>query len=257
MAKYYGIKEQKEAQAYIRLRLENEYAMDNAVDDLMTSFVKMYLDLLYSGASQEELDALIDALALQLLDDCETLAVDEHEKNRTGIIAFITKEWNGKTLGERIGERCKTFANEIFLLFIVGGLLGKAKDAILSSILQNWNKPYQNPLISEAKELASKGKITVPVSLEQPHYGHGVLISSHDAIADMTRYAVMQGWGWHDYTEHKEEAIGYVVQRGSSFPCDICDGYVGYHEIDDEEGLPMYHNHCRCYVIWVYNKEAL
>ena len=257
MAKYYGIKEQKEAQDYIRQRLENEYAMDNAVDDVMASFVKMYLDLLYSGASQEELDALIDDLALQLLDDCETLAVDEHEKNRQDIIAFITKEWNGMTLDERIRERCKTFADEIFLLFVVGRLLGKAESAIRSSIIQNWNKPYQNPLIDEAKEFAAKGKITVPVSLEQPHFGQGVPISSHKAIGDITRYAVVQGWGWHDYTEHKEDAVGYVVQRGSSFPCDVCDSHVGYHEIDDEDNLPMFHNHCRCYVIWVYNREAL
>lgn len=257
MAKYYGIKEQKEAQAYIRQRLENEYAMDNAVDGLMASFVRMYIEMLGNGASQQELDALIDTLALQLLDDCETLAVDEHEQSRDGIVPFIMREWNGKTLEERVRERCKTFADEVYILFILGGLLGKSENYIRLSILQNWDKPYQNPLIDEARELSAKGEIAAPVSLEQPHFGHGTPVSSHKAIQDMTRYAVMQGWGWHDYNEHKDKAVGYVVQRGSSYPCDICDSHVGYHDITDEENLPMYHNHCRCYVIWVYNRDEL
>lgn len=257
MAKYYGIKEQKEAQAYIRQRLENEYAMDNAVDDLMASFVRMYIDMLGNGASQQELDALIDTLALQLLDDCETLAVDEHEKNREGIIAFITKEWNGKTFEERIRERCRTFAGEVFLLSVVCSMLGKYDNDASSSIVKNWDSPYKNPLIEEAQRLYEYGDSAVPLIVKEPHFGKGTPVSSHKAIQDMTRYAVMQGWGWHDYIEHKDKAVGYVVQRGSSYPCDICDSHVGYHDITDEENLPMYHNHCRCYVIWVYNRDEL
>lgn len=251
----YRIKDQKEALSYIRLRLESEHSMELDIDHLLESFIALYLSMLENGATKEELDAIVEMLADEMWEDVETLAVDEHEDRRSEILLFINRELKGKTLRDRIMERCRTFADEIFLIYIIGKIVGYGLDFIRKSIRDNWNKPYENPLIKEAREKQAKGEISVPTSLEEPHYGRGVTISSHDALEGICTNAIVEGWGVYDYNEHKDKAIGFYVARGSSYPCDLCDSYVGYHDIGDESSLPMFHNHCRCYVIWVYNRE--
>lgn len=251
----YRIKDQKEALSYIRKRLESEHSMELDVDTLIESFIAMYISSLEGGATKEQLDALVELLAEQLYDDIETLAVDEHVGNRDAILLFIAREWNGKTLMERVEERCMTLANEAFLIYMIGTLMGKTRDFIVSSILKNLDNPYENPLIAEARDMQARGEIVVPTSLEEPHYGRGIVISSRKALIDLSLHALVEGWGMNDYLEHRDKAIGYVVTRGSSYPCDICDSYVGYHDIGDTSSMPMYHNHCRCYVIWVYKEE--
>lgn len=257
MAKYYGIREQKEAQEYIKRRLENELSMDADIDGILASFTDMLMDILSEGATENELDTLAAYIADLLLEDCELLAVDDHTENRDGIIAYIGRKVGDMTLRERITERCRTFAGEVLVVYTLGMLLGKKREEIRESVVKNWDKPYDSPIIMEAKGRVLSGEMTSPVSLEPPHYGRGVTVSSSKALKDICRNALVEGWGWHDYTEHKDEAVGFVVQRGSSFPCDTCDSMVGYHDIDDTDFLPMFHNHCRCYVIWVYNREAL
>lgn len=257
MGRYYGIKEQKEALDYARHRMENEVSMQGDIDDLLSSMARLLVSMLAVGVSEDEIDSLVNIVTDRICEDCEILAVDEHTDERDGIIAFINREWGGMTLKERVRGRVRTFADEVALLMVVGKLLGKSDGAILATVPKNWDKPFGNPIIIEARDKVARGELRVPVSLDTPSYGQGVPVSSRKALGDICGHALAEGWGWYDYYEHKDAALGYVVQRGSSYPCDVCDGYVGYHDISDEESLPMYHNHCRCYVIWVYDRNAL
>ena len=107
--------ELEEAQAFLRERLRNEYSMENDVEGLLEEYAERLLILLLRDASQEEINALVDELAAQLLEDCEILAADEHDR-KDEILAYIGEDRNGDNLQGRIGKRC-LFLYQIIFLF--------------------------------------------------------------------------------------------------------------------------------------------
>ena len=51
-----------------------------------------------------------------------------------------------------------------------------------------------------------------------------------------------------------EGAEGFYVMRGSTYPCDYCQSYVGFHQIDEAEAFPPQHANCACFAIPVFQK---
>ena len=66
-------------------------------------------------------------------------------------------------------------------------------------------------------------------------------------------------WNEHDWRTAKGlGALGYYIERGSSYPCDTCEDHTGrFFKIDDRENIPQYHRNCRCFVVFVYDKEDM
>lgn len=241
------------AKDYLRRRLENEVSMVDDVERLLTVYARRLVGMIAAGASQDDIDALVEELIAILLDDCEILAVDTHDDRRDGIIAFITRTWKGDDLAWRITSRVRTFADEVTTISIAGFLLGLTAANIVASVIESMRDPWKNPLLVELREKVRRGEIALPsgLDIDERHYGQGVPISSLTALTDITRFAVGEGWNWYDYEENKNRAKGYFVFRGSSYPCDECDSHVGYHPVEDTDSLPLFHKHCCCYVVWV------
>lgn len=241
------------AKDYLRRRLEDELSMSDDVERWLTIYARLLVLLIANGATQEDVDALVEDLIAILLDDCEILAVDEHEDRRDDILAFILREWKDDNLEGRITSRVRTFVDEVATVTLVGLLLGAPVARIITSVIENMRDPWKNPLLVELREKVRRGEIALPsgLDIDERHYGQGVPISSLTALTDITRFAVGEGWNWYDYEENKNRAKGYFVFRGSSYPCDECDSHVGYHPVEDTDSLPLFHKHCCCYVVWV------
>ena len=246
--------ELEEAQAFLRERLRNEYSMENDVEGLLEEYAERLLILLLRDASQEEINALVDELAAQLLEDCEILAADEHDR-KDEILAYIGEDRNGDNLQGRIEKRCKTFYNEVFAVFMAGKLLGKSSEDIVTSIRENLKNPWSNPILDEVRESIEHGKVAGNIDdYAMPHFGQGVEISSFGALKTITRYAIADGWMWWGYTDARAQgAKGFYVQRGSTFPCSPCDDAVahGFYPIDEEIPVPV-HLNCCCIIIYSY-----
>lgn len=245
--------QEEEARQYLLQRLDDEASMKDDVDNLLRHYIPLLVGLLLLGASQQEIDALLDDLVAELIDDCDTLAVDEHEDERDAILLFIHGDMGGKTLDDRVRERVNTLLDEVATVVLIGMLLGHNEKTIVSSLLDNMANPWKNPLIIAYKEMVARGEIAPnpDIDPEERHYGQGIPISSLTGLTDVTVYGVSAGWCLYDYESHKDISKGYFVLRGSSYPCPECDSHVGYHDISDVGGLPLYHNHCKCYVVWV------
>lgn len=253
----YTTTELQEAKAYLRDRIRNEQSMSADVERLLYTYAAILLAALYQNSTDGQIEDLIERLIAQLLADCQTLAIDKHDK-KDEILPFMLSERNGKTLEDRVRERAKTFYEEVLLVYTAGKLLNKNRTDILVSIRKNMSKPYENPLLKEAIEKQKTGAIPSKYDFTERHYGKGVATSSLVAIDRVLVYAVGESWMRWLWLDAKEKGMaGYYVERGSSYACDICDAHVGiFYPIDNLENMPLYHLHCCCFVVYV-KKERL
>lgn len=253
----------EKARVYIRSRIENEISMQNDVGRLLDEYARKLVDLVYKGVVKDgnfrnssEVEALIDELITRLIDDCMTLAVDEHDSERDNIIAYVGREWKGDDLQGRVGKRAWTFADEVVTTAVAAVAMGVGKSKALKSIRNSSYRPWENDIIVSAREKVFRGELSLNgLDLNARHYGHGIPISSEKGLADITLFGVGEGWMYYDYIFNKAAgAIGFIPVRSSSIPCDICDDHANrFHFISED--APQYHLHCVCAIIWIYKKD--
>lgn len=252
----YTEEELEAAKEYLKDRLRNERSMTADVLRLLELYAAYLLTALFNGASEDDIELLISDLVNQLLADCETLAVDEHDRKDT-LLLYMNAERHGDTLEGRVKKRVRTFCNELFAVYTAGKLLGRGYKELLATVKKSFEKPWENPVLVEAREMQERGEIDPDYAFAEPHYGRGVAVSSLTALDTMLRYAVGDAWmyyGWLDAAERG--AKGYHVLRGSSYPCDLCDSHTGiFYPIEDEDNRPPYHAHCVCFVVYSYTER--
>ena len=251
----YTPEELEAAKDFLRRRLESEQSMSADVERLLYTYAGYLLSALFNGESDEDVELLIQDLIEQLMADCELLAVDEREDKRDAILLYMNSERNGDTLEGRVGNRCHTFFNEVYAVYMAGKLVGWDEKSLLSSIKSNLEHPWDNEVLVAVREKISRGEIDADIEdFEEAHYGKGVEISSLGALQTMLGFAIADAWTWWQYEDAKEKgAKGYHVVRGSSYACEICDSHTGiFYPISDEENKPQYHAHCCCLVVYSY-----
>lgn len=243
------------AKAYLRERLECERAMGSLLESAMKEAAEKIVEICYAAnvnpqtfryadlplRVQWDIDEVIQQLQEAIDDYFVTLAIADHEENRDAILPLILGKRNGATFEERLNDYCDKYRDELMLLIGAGLFLGIAKSALVKSIGENLRHPYANQLLADGIG-------------ESISYGRGRTNSMLTAIGDLTRYGIAQGWmrNW-ELTTAKDGCIGWIVRRGSSYPCDICNDNCGFHSIDEGTNLPL-HGHCACFAVPVYLK---
>ena len=189
---------------------------------------------------QWDIDEVVQWLKETIDDYFVTLAIADHEENRNAILPFILGENRGSTFDERLTDYVGKYKNELLLLVGAGLLLGIGKSALAKSIGDNLRQPYANPMLKDG--------IEAPLT-----YGRGKSNAMYNAIGSLTRNGIAGAWMKNQYINNRKDGcIGWLVQRGSHFPCELCDSKVGFHT--DESDLPLYHSHCCCYAVPIYTK---
>ena len=187
---------------------------------------------------QAEINGVVDWLNETIYDYFLTLALYDKEDNKDVILPFILGKNHGKTFEERLLDYCEKYRTELLLLVGAGLYLGLAKSALAKSIGSHLKQPYKNPDLVDG--------IATPIT-----YGRGHTNSMFTAISGLTQFGISQAWMKEQYINNRKDGcIGWIVKRGSSIPCDLCDSMVGFH--DDESELPPYHNSCCCIPIPIY-----
>lgn len=240
------------AKAYLRERLECERAMGSLLESAMKEAAEKIVEICYAAnvnpqtfrysdlplRVQWDIDEVIQQLQEAIDDYFVTLAIADHEENRDALIPLLYGENHGSTFEERLSDYCGKYKNELMLLIGAGLFLGIAKSALVKSIGENLKHPYANQLLADGIG-------------ESISYGRGRTNSMLTAIGDLTRYGIAQGWMKNQYLNNRKDGcIGWWVRRGSSYNCELCDSYVGFHT--DESELPPFHGHCCCMAIPIY-----
>lgn len=241
------------AKAYLRQRLECEHAMVTLLESAMREAAEKIVDICYStGVNpqsfrysdlpvrvQFEIDAVIEWLKEALDDYFLALAIADHEENRDRILPFILGENHGMTFAERLEDYCGKYRDELMVLVGAGLFLGIAESALVKSIGENLKHPYANQLLADG--------IGPGIS-----YGRGHTNSMFTALSGLTKYGIESAWMRHwELKTEADGAIGWLVQRGSSYPCPQCDDNCGFHSIDEGSQLPQ-HLSCCCIAIPIY-----
>lgn len=241
------------AKAYLRERLECERAMGSLLESAMKEAAEKIVEICYAAnvnpqtfrysdlplRVQWDIDEVIQQLQEVVDDYFVTLAIADHEENRDKILPLILGESHGSTFEERLSDYCGKYKDELMLLIGAGLFLGVAKSALVKSIGENLKHPYANQLLASG--------IKAPLT-----YGRGRTNSMFTAISGLTRYGIESAWMRHWELETEADgAIGWIVQRGSSYPCPQCDDNCGFHSIDEGTQLPQ-HLSCCCFAVPIH-----
>lgn len=242
------------AKAYLRQRVECENAMTSLLESAMREAAERVVEILYSAnihptvASygdlplrvQWDIDEVVQWLKETINDYFLTLAIADHEENRNTILPFILGENHGANFDERLTDYVGKYKNELLLLIGAGLLLGIGKSALAKSIGDNLRQPHANPMLKDG--------IEAPLT-----YGRGRSNSMYNAISGLTKYGIESAWMKNQYINNRKDGcVGWLVQRGSHFSCELCDSYVGFHT--DESELPPYHLSCKCFATPIFVK---
>ena len=248
-------KDIESAKAYLIERISAEHSMRYNLESVMREAAERIVNICYAAnvkpqdfryvdlplRVQWDIDEVIRWLRETIDDYFQTLAVADHEENKDVILPFILGENHGSTFDERLTDYCDKYKDELMLLIGAGLFVGVSKMVLAKSIGENLKHPYANQLLADG--------IDAPVS-----YGRGRTNSMFTAISDLTRFGIAQGWMRHwELSTAKDGCVGWVVKRGSSYPCSLCDDNCGFHPIDEGTGLPV-HNSCCCFAVPVYLK---
>ena len=161
------------------------------------------------------------------------------------IESFLVGDIFGKTLNERNATYLANFAEDIVRMIKAGTLLGYSDQQILSSIRTNYKNPYKSSVITKAQKK--------DIDIATPSYGKGIFRNAYQNIVRNSKQVISIAWGQAEQEYGKDnKAIGFLVKRGSSFPCDICQNEVeaGIHSFMDP--YPPFHVGCVCYTQFVF-----
>lgn len=243
------------AKTYLQQRLECEQAMTTLLENVMKEAAERIVEILYSSKIhstvgsyenlpvpvQMQIDEVVEWLRETIDDYFLTLAIADHEENRNAIPPFILEETHGLTFDERLSDYCGKYRDELILLVGAGLFLGIEKKALIKSIGDNLKHPYANQLLADG--------IEAPLT-----YGRGRTNSMFTALSGLTKYGIESAWMRHwELKTEADGAIGWLVQRGSSYPCPQCDDNCGFHTIEEGTQLPQ-HLSCCCFAIPIYMK---
>ena len=259
----YTDKDIKEAKEFILRRVDAEISMQTHLDEALLWAAREIVRISYKykiAASQfrfsanpllqREVDEVLARLREMLYEYTETLsrAVDEEQKD--DIIAFINEETYGHTLKERINIYTNRYKYELEA-FVAAGLLSKKSiERLVETIKTNLSNPYNNQLFRNT--VVKGGMVATRLATGGISYGRGHSNSARNLLNTLLRNTIGSAWmNIYGANAYKNGAVGYYSFRGSSYPCGFCDSQVGYHPIQDYQGI--WHNNCRCYFVFVYN----
>lgn len=249
----YTKQEYDRAVEYITQRIGSELSMTSDIESLLYEYAGYILHALYEGASEEDINLLIEDLIERIMSDCRVLAADEHD----GADKLIPAVFYGgdETVEDRVRKRVDTFLDELLTSYSAAEILHMDEKSLMNIVGNSMDDPWDNEAISEVRGMIERGEVDGNIGdFDERHYGQGIPISSRTGLEVICVSAIVEVWNeWAWRSASALGAVGYYVERGSSFPCDTCQDHVGtFFPIDDKEHLPQYHRNCRCFVIYCY-----
>ena len=161
------------------------------------------------------------------------------------IESFLVGDMFGKTLNERNATYLSNFAEDIVRMIKAGTLMGYSDQQILSSIRTGYKDPYKSSVVTKAQKK--------DINIATPSYGKGVFRNAYQNIVRNSKQVISIAWGQAEQEYGQDNnAIGFLVKRGSVFPCDICqnEADAGLHSFRDP--YPPFHIGCVCYTQFVF-----
>lgn len=247
----YTEKQLREASQFVLERVRAEVSMETHIYPLLIDAAKKIIALGYKYgltpgkfrfSSDRQLKAEVDRIISELISEIEEmmweLALYE-EEDEEGLMAFLMKKYKGATLEERFSQYADDFRAEMQML-IGAGLFADMTEKELYAVVE---KDYKHIASLKFVLAAIVAGYATGIS-----HKNGVTTSSFYALNVLARNTIARGW-MQRWKEMHPNATMFYSARGSSYPCAQCDDMVGWHPIEEYEGL--WHPNCKCIFIFV------
>lgn len=201
----------------------------------------------------KEASAIIDNLEDSIMNLIVEYALREaeNEEQRHSVLPWMLAlhskgaETLRGTLRMRLTQFLRDTEAQIAAMRMAGYAQGKAVTRIISTMHSVYAAPeMQRAFRTQAAALYLRSRGI--------HHGNRGLSSSGAVnVENFAATTAIQAWERIRLLTFKKRHIdAFYVARGSRYPCEaICDQFVGFHLITEEEAFPPFHGHCCCIAI--------
>lgn len=211
----------------------------------------------YNEQMFREMSQILDELEDEIFDLIEsysTRCTKNEDKKKMLLLWILALGRNGKGLRRSLEDRLWTFSRDIEAMIAAAMTAKMDVTRAISTIRSNLHTSYQMPGMQAAFTRSSLYKAQYIRTHGVKKGNRGSSNSESNNIIRFAKTTVQMAWMKYHHRLYEEQgAAGYYVLRGSTFPCDLCDSMTGFHPIDDIDGYPMYHAHCQCFTVPVFN----
>jgi hypothetical protein len=196
-----------------------------------------------TSALNEQVSSVINAYAEA---SCKILGI-----SKTSVVTdYLASDIFGKTTSVRNGDYLRFFAEDIVRMVKAGTLMSYTDSQLLSAVRTGYKDPYSASVITKAKRK--------DISIDTPSYGKGFYRNAYSNIIRNASSVIALAWAKAEQEFGEEnDAIGFRVYRGSSFPCAVCDDEVAKGLQSFNTGtFPPFHVHCVCSVRFEFDDTA-
>lgn len=200
---------------------------------------------------KKQVDKIIDDLAKQIIENTETLAeygIEEDSEEHDTIVSVLDKKTNGETIEDKVYTYTQRFKNEMEVVAASSMSLNKSPQNTANEIKKILPIILSSYLVKQARKenFSSIDDLII-------NYGIGMYASSFNNLNRLVTNTIAVSRQELFYLrETKNGANAWYVQRGSSYPCSLCDSNVGIHY--NSFDLPPYHPNCVCMAIPINTK---
>ncbi len=251
----------RQAQEFLVKRLKAERSAVSALDSLLLSASRRIINIARkynippaefrfsaNPSLQAEVKEVLSLLRRAIFSVTKVRNTFEDEDGGEPFVApALTEENHDKTFKQRLADYVRHWGFELEATIAAAGLEGIRDAKVIEEGVKTYlDDPYDNPWIKEHRGEGEASRLKA-----MPHFGKGKPIDSRAALALLVTAVTAKGWSqnWMRINKGKK---GYIVLRGSSFPCEICDAQVGIvHDISDTMGAPPFHPNCKCYQVFI------
>ena len=213
----------------------------------------------YNEKMMEEIARVMDKLEediLDLISDYSTLCTTDKEKKNMLLLWVLALGRNNQGLRQSLEQRLRMFLGDLEAMIAAAKTANFKTSMAMTIIKGNIHTAYQMPGMQAAFANASLYQAEYIRSHGVKHGNRGSSNSEANNIIRFAKTTLQMAWMhslWQKYVD--DGADGYYVLRGSTYPCDLCDSKVGFHQIDDTDSFPPLHANCCCVAVPVNEKE--
>lgn len=210
----------------------------------------------YNEKMFEEVAAVMDELEEDILDLVSvysTKCTKDKEKKNALLLWILTLGRGGKALKATLETRLRAFMGDVEAMIVAAKVARLNTSQAANIIKNNLHNVYQTAIMKNVFRQANMYKAK---NIRTKGIKHGNVGNSNSEANNIVRFAkttLQMAWMRQMRQNYEDEgAEGFYVMRGSTYPCDYCQSYVGFHQIDEAEAFPPQHANCACFAIPVF-----
>lgn len=204
------------------------------------------------------IDNLLKETYNLIIDLCDTNYTLSAQKNKQqdsqDILPYINSLFEDGSLEGKLSKLKLSIKMEFEAIVAVGLLHSQSISAIMGLYKNNINNPYSIGIVKEVINDKSANVSTPNLMTKGLFWGRGYSSSMFNNLGRLSRNTGSKVFSHFDNQFMSRMGYqGYIVYRGSNYPCQACDDNTGYHPIH-QETLPV-HPNCLCYALPYIGRE--